>query len=389
MAKLTTRLSWEMYRREFPIFAHQIYFNTCSLGALSMRVRAAMDQFVNLWDSTGAAAWYGPWWEELRILRGRFAELIGARPEEVALFPSVTAALTAVASCFDYRRRPKVVLSEMDFPTTVYQWSVKTSQGVALTMVPSRSDHLSVDVDAYARAIDDQTQLAVVSHVYFTSGAIQDIAAIGQLARAKGALTVVDAYQSIGQLPLDVHAAGIDFLVTGGLKWLLGGPGIAYLYVRGDLIDQLQPKNVGWFAHRDQFAFDIRQFDYADDARRFEGGTPSVAATYAARAGLEIVLEIGVPQIRARQVELLDYLIEAARDRGLHPRLPGRREDLAGIITIPRNDPPAVVAALARQNIIVDTRPGVVRLSPYFYNTRDDCGRVVAALMELERIGIR
>lgn len=388
MAEVQTRLAWEAYRREFPIFAHTIYFNSCSLGALSTRVRAATQQFVDLWDQAGAAAWYGPWFKELETLRERFAKVIGAGSDEVALFPSVTAALSAVASCFDYARRPKVVLTELEFPTTVYQWSVKGSLGVKLEMLPSRADRLSVELDVYARAIDEQTQFAVASHVYFTSGVIQDVAAIARLAHAKGALCLVDAYQSIGQLPLNVHAAGIDFLVTGGLKWLLGGPGVAYLYVRKDLISSLRPSHVGWFAHRDQFAFDVRRFEYADDARRFEGGTPSVAATYAGRAGLDVVLEIGVPHLRTRQIELLDYLITAAQAHGLRPRVPGRAEELAGIVTIPRTDPQAVVAGLARKHIIVDRRPGVVRLSPYFYNTTDDCDRVVAALAELERSGI-
>ncbi len=389
MHEVTVVPTWETYRKEFPIFERKTYFNTCSLGALSRRVRAAVLTSMDLWDSAGAAAWYGPWWEELGLLRARFAQVIGAQPEEVAVFPSVTAALTAVASCFDYQRRPKVVLSDLEFPTTVYQWSVKAPDGVNLVMVESDPDHLSVSVDAYARAIDDRTQLAVLSHVYFTSGVIQDIATLADVAHAKGALCVVDAYQSVGQLPLDVRAAGVDFLVTGGLKWLLGGTGIAFLYVRRELLDRLHPRNVGWFAHRNQFAFDVRRFEYASDARRFEGGTPSVAAMYAGRAGLEIVLELGVSQLRARQIELLDHVITTARGRGLRPRIPRRGEDLAGIVTIPREDPAAVVAALARQDVIIDARPGVVRLSPYFYNTRDDCARVVAALVELERAGIR
>ncbi len=389
MAKVTTRVSWETYRKEFPIFERKTYFNTCSLGALSTRVRAATQAYVDLWDSYGAAAWYGPWFEELGSLRSDFAKLIGADSEEVALFPSVTAALTAVASCFDYQSRPKVVLSDLEFPTTVYQWSVKASDGVVLDMVRSAEDHLSVPVEAYGRAIDARTQLVVASHVYFTSGAIQDVGTISRLAHEKGALCLVDAYQSIGQLPLDVHAAEVDFLVTGGLKWLLGGSGIAYLYVRREWLDRLRPRNVGWFAHRNQFAFDVRRFEYADDARRFEGGTPSVAATYAGRAGLGIVLEIGVPSLRARQQELVGAVVAAARASGLSPRIHGRVEDQAGIVTILRENPAAVVAALARRDIVVDMRPGVVRLSPYFYNTVGECEQVVGALIELERAGIR
>ncbi len=391
MHKVTTGtgVSWRAYREEFPIFERKTYFNTCSLGALSRRVVAAVRTFVDLWNSSGAAAWYGPWSEELGVLRARFAQLIGADPEEIALFPSVTAALTAVSSCFDYRARSKVVMSELEFPTTVYQWSVKVPDGVSLEMLGSVGGRLTVPLEAYEQAIDDRTQLAVVSHVYFTSGVIQDIATVARLAHAHGAYCVIDAYQSVGQLPVDVHAAGVDFLVTGGLKWLLGGPGIAYLYVRRELLARLQPRNVGWFAHRDQFAFDVRRFEYADDARRFEGGTPSVAATYAGRAGLDIVHEIGVPQLRTRQVELTRYLVAAAQAAGLRPRIPGRVENLAGIVTIPRENPRAVVEALSRRDIIVDSRPGIIRLGPYFYNTTEDCDRSVAALVELERAGIR
>ena len=182
---------------------------------------------------------------------------------------------------------------------------------------------------------------------------------------------------------------GVDFLVAGGLKWLLGGPGTAFLYVRRDLIDRLHPHDVGWFAHADQFGFDVRRFTYAADARRFEGGTPSVAATYAARAGLEVVLEVGVDALRERQVALVAALVEGARRRGLDPRVPGRIEDLAGIVTIPRREPQAVVKALAARGIIIDSRPGLIRLSPYFYNLPEDGDRVLDAIVDLDRAGIR
>jgi len=380
-------IAWERYRADFPIFRHTTYFNTCSLGALSVRVAGAVRQFTDLWDGSGAAAWSGPWLGEIERLRARFAALIGAAPAEIALFPSVTAALTAVASAFEYTRRPKVVLSDLEFPTTVYQWLTKTSRGVALEMVRS-PDHLSVPADLYARAVDDRTALVVASHVYFTSGAIQDISALAGFAHDHGAYCLIDAYQSVGQLPVDVHAAGVDFLITGGLKWLLGGPGVAYLYVRSDVASQLQPVDVGWFAHRRQFDFDVHQFAYADGARRFEGGTPSVAAIYAGGAGIDLVAEIGVPHIRRRQVELLSVVVDEARRRGLRPRMTGGVDDHAGIVTIPREDPRAVVAALAQRNILVDSRPGIVRLSPYFYNTGEECTRVVEAIAELEKHGI-
>ncbi len=380
-------VAWDRYRSEFPIFGTKTYFNSCSLGALSTRVAEAVHQFSDVWDSAGAAAWYGPWLGEIERLRERIAALIGAAADEVALFPSVTTALTAVASAFDDSSRRKVVISDLEFPTTVYQWLVKASRGVQLEMVRS-PDTLSVPPERYAQAADERTQLLVASHVYFTSGVIQDIGSLARIAHERGAYCLIDAYQATGQLPTDVHAAGVDFLVTGGLKWLLGGPGIAYLYVRREVAQRLQPTAVGWFAHRNQFAFDIEHFEYADGARRFEGGTPALAAVYAGRVGADLVAEIGVTQIRRRQVELVSIIIEEARRRGLRPRVPGRGEDLAGIVTIPRADPAAVVKALAQRNIIVDFRPGIVRLSPYFYNTPEECERVVSTIADLEHDGL-
>ncbi len=370
---------WQAYREEFPIFRETTYLNSCSLGALGLRVRRAVDQCLNLWRAMGAAAWYGPWWDELDRLRASFARLVGAGQEDVALFPSITAALSAVASAFDYEARPRVVIADIDFPTVAYQWLAKQARGVEVTFVRS-PDRLTVPLELFERVIDERTACVATSHVYFQSGAIQDIAALGRLARARGAYLLVDAHQSAGQLPIDVGSAGVDFLVTGGLKWLLGGPGIAYLYARRELHRQLRAEVVGWFGHRDQFAFDVTRLEYADGARRREGGTPAIAAVHAGRAGLDYVHEIGPERLRRRQVELAAALVEALRRAGQVPRLSERVEAHAGIITVPVPDPPAAVAALAREHIIVDQRPGVVRLSPYFYNTFEDLDRAVAAL---------
>src|SRR3989454_2946515 len=372
MEKTTTQLStpWEKYRAEFPICQRKTYFNTCSLGALSTRVASAVRQFTELWDASGATAWYGPWLGEIERLREQFAALIGAWPDEIAIFPSVTTALTAVASAFDYQARPRVVISDLEFPTTVYQWLVK-EPGVTMEMIHS-PDRLTIPVDEYARAADAHTQLLVASHVYFTSGVIQDIAAVARVAHQHGAHCLIDAYQSIGQLPADVHVAGVDFLITGGLKWLLGGPGVAYLYVRRDLAAQLRPTDVGWFAHRDQFAFDIQRFTYADGARRFEGGTPSVAAVYAGRAGIDIVAELGVSRIRAHQIELVSAVVDEARRLRLRPRTPAHTEELAGIVTIPREDPKGGGGGVSQRGIIVDGPPGPARRCPRLYNTPEE-----------------
>ncbi|MBI3998063.1 MAG: aminotransferase class V-fold PLP-dependent enzyme [Armatimonadetes bacterium] len=373
---------WERYRTEFPIFRSSIYFNSCSLGALSVRVEAAVARFLALWHEHGAAAWYGPWWETMEALRARCARVIGASPDEIALFPSITAALTAVASAFAYRDRPRVIMSRLDFPTTVYQWLAKQASGVQPVLL-GRPEGLAVPPDEYAAAVDRRTELVVASHVYFTSGYLQDVAAIAEIAHARDALCLIDAYQATGQVPTDVHALGIDFLVTGSLKWLLGGPGFAFLYVKRDLHDRLHPNDVGWFAHREQFAFRTDVFEPAPDARGFQGGTPSVAALYAADAGLDIVLEIGGDRLRARQLDLVGDLVARLRQVGLPSRVPPDLTRHAGIVTVPVPDPPATVAALRRQGIIVDSRPGVVRLSPFFYNIVEDNRAVAAAVREV------
>ncbi len=367
------------------MFETATYLNTCSLAPLSRRVAGAVEEFLRLWQHHGAAAWHGPWWEEIATLRRRVAEVIGADPSEVALFPHVTAALVAAASAVDFHIRPRVVFSELEFPTTRYLWH--TRAGVEAITLPA-PDGMTVPLEEYERTVDERTALVVGSHVYFTSGMIQDIAGLARLARSRGALSLVDAYQSVGQLPTDVHASGVDFLVGGTLKWLLGGSGVAFLYIRGELIPRLRPEIVGWFAHRDQFTF-APAFEYAEDARRFEGGTPSVAAVYAASAGLQIVLEIGVERARARQLELVADLVARARDAGLRPRVPADLRQHAGIVTIPRTDPPAVVRGLREQGVIVDHRPGVVRVSPFFFNLPEDHQRAVDALVALGRRGVR
>lgn len=380
-----TPQTWAGYRADFPIFEAATYLNTCSLAPLSRRVAAAVQRYLDLWQQHGAAAWYGPWWEEIATLRRRVAQVIGADVDEVALFPNVTAALTAAASAVDFRGRRRVVYSALEFPTTRYLWPARNA--VEAVVVES-ADGLTVPPERYAAAVDARTALLVASHVYFTSGVIQDIAALAEAARSRGAYSLIDAYQSVGQVPLDVHAAGVDFLVGGTLKWLLGGPGMAFLYVRRNLLSRLRPEAIGWFAHREQFAF-AADFAYADDARRFEGGTPAVAAVYAASAGLATVLEIGVEVLRARQLELTADLVGRAREAGLQPRVPRDLAAHAGIVTIPRADPPAVVRGLREAGVIVDSRPGIVRVSPFFFNLPEDHRRAIDAFVALARRGIR
>lgn len=367
------------YRGEFPIFKDRIYLNTCSLGALGERSRRKVAEFLDQWQSRGAAAWYDVWWEALGDLRARYGRIVNARPNEIALAPSISVALSAVAGSLDYKRRPKVVITSLDFPTVAYQWLAKVPQGVELVVVES-PDKISVPVEAIARAVDDRTALVVTSHVYFTTGAIQDIKRVAEAAHAHGALCLIDAYQSVGQIPVDVQQAGVDALVAGGLKWLLGGPGIVFLYMKEAVARRLEPAIAGWFGQRDQFAFDPRALTFHDDTRRFELGTPALAAVYAQLGGLEYIEEIGIPAIRQTTAALTEDLIDTVRAAGFKPKVAAEAERRSAIVMIPMPDPAASVRHLAAGGVIADTRPGHVRFSPFFYNVQDDYVRATERL---------
>lgn len=367
------------YRSEFPIFQDRVYLNTCSLGALGERSRRKVAEFLDLWQSRGASAWYDVWWDALGDLRARYGRIVNARPDEIALAPSISVALSAFAESLDYTRRPKVVLTSLDFPTVAYQWLAKERSGVELVVVDS-PDRVSVPVEAIARAVDDRTALVVTSHVYFTSGAIQDIAQVAAVAHERGALCLIDAYQSVGQIPVDVQESGVDALMGGGLKWLLGGPGIVFLYVRTEVARRLQPAIAGWFGQRDQFAFDPRRLTFHEDARRFELGTPSLAAVYAQLGGLEYIEEIGVPAIREVTAGLTEDLIARVKDAGFSPTIAASAAERSAIVMVPVPDPAGAVRHLAEGGIIADSRPGHVRLSPFFYNVQEDHVRATERL---------
>jgi selenocysteine lyase/cysteine desulfurase len=359
------------YRAEFPVFERQVYLNSCSLGALSLRSRARVAAFLDEWETRGAPAWYDVWWERLEELRRRYGALIGAGPDEIALHASVSTATAVLAGLLDYSHRPKVVTTDLDFPSVVYQWLARRPLGVEVEVVRS-PDGVTVPPELLAAAVDDRTALVATSHVYFTTGAIQDLGAVADAAHAHGALCFIDAYQGVGQVPVDVRGSGVDFLCSGGLKWLLGGPGITFLYARRELIAGLTPTVTGWFAHAQQFEFDPTALVWHDDARRFEQGTPALAAVHAQLGGLDVIEEIGVPAIRAATSHLTEDLVARARDRGFRPRVAPTGSERSAIVMLPSADPHGDVAALAARRIVADARPGHVRLSPYFYNVVED-----------------
>ncbi len=373
-------MDWSAWRDEFPIFRAKRYLNTCSLGPLAQRVRAAQERFLDEWEDRGAAAWYDLWLDAIDGLRARFARLVGAQKEEIGIAPSVSVALSSIASALDYRARPRVVLSELDFPTVSYQWAVKP--GTERVLVSSR-DGVTVDPSGYESAVDDRTSAVVASHVVYTSGAIQDIGRIARIARGHGALSIIDGYQATGQLPTEVHSADVDVLLSGGLKWLLGGTGIALAYVRRNVLQRLAPTITGWFGNESQFDFDPRRFQFWGDARRFELGTPANAAVYACSAGIDLIQSIGVDAIRKRTTELVTDYAERVTDAGLELRTPTDPAARAGIVMVRMDHPEKAVQALAAQNVIVDFRHDRLRVSPYFYNTPDDNAAVVEVLQHL------
>ncbi|MCH8064016.1 MAG: aminotransferase class V-fold PLP-dependent enzyme [Chloroflexi bacterium] len=373
---------WTSLRREFPTLDAKTYLNSCSLGLLSRRTRAAMDRFMDQWTELGAAAWYSDWMNEVAELRQGFASVINAGPDEIAIMPNISVALTSIASSLQLGEGDNVVTTALDFPTVPHQFHAKGGMGVETRVIQPR-DKVEVDLEQFESAIDEHTKLVATSHVYFTSGFIQDVAAVTEIAHRHDTLAFIDDYQSTGQVPIDVKAQGIDMLASGGLKWLLGGTGVAYLYVRRDLIDQLEPTVTGWFGNRDQFEFNPNEMVFKEDAGRFEMGTPSVAAIFAGAEGLRIVNEIGPEAIRERTSELTQLLVSRLREEGFTLRCPEDAQRHASITMVEMEDPARMVEELMKRDFILDFRPGAVRISPYFYNTPDDIQAVVAAMTDV------
>ena len=370
------------YRSEFPILQRKTYLNSCSLGALSTRSMEGLAQFMETWNEWGAHAWYEIWLGEIARVRQKFATLIGAQLHEVAIAPNASVALSSLATALDYSKRNNVVLADMDFPTLAYQWLVKKRLGVECRFVES-PDHIYTPPELFEQKVDDQTALVATSRVFYTSGYIQDVRAVADIAHKHGAYMLIDDYQGTGQIPINVVAQDIDFLVTGTLKWLMGGPGLALVYIREGLLSQLEPTIAGWFGHREQFQFKTREFEFRQEATRVEMGTPAVPAIYTANGGLDIVLEISVERICERSRYLTNDLIARAREHGWKVRSPQEPERRSSIVMLELERPEEMVKSLVAHNIITDSRPGLLRISPYFYNTIEENAIVIDTIAEI------
>jgi len=364
---------WKALRTEFSLLDRYIYFNACSLGPLPRSGKAALARYAQDWDEKGTPVWFSDWLPLLARFRERIAELLQAPAGTTAIAPSVSVALTTLASGLPLPPgRNKILMGELDFPTIGHQWLSRP--GYQIEFVPSR-DGMTIPPSAFEEWIDDRTALVVTTHLFYTTGYLQDVRAIADAAHARGALCVIDGYQTCGCVPLDVVAMDCDAFVGGCLKWLSGGPGNAFMYVRPELIPATRPQGTGWFATRDPFSFTLQQLDFAEDARRLETGTWAVPSHYAGLAGLELILEVGVDNIQERLRDLTDRILERCDEAGVRTFTPRERERRCGIVTLECEHPEEVEAQLHAAGVIVDSRPGRIRLSPHWCVTEEELER--------------
>jgi kynureninase len=372
------------WRSEFPILSRSVYMISHSLGAMPARAAVRMQEFTDTWATRGIRAWEEGWWEMPITIGNLIGSIIGAGEGEVAMHQNVSVCQSLAVSCFDWSgRRNKLVTDGLNFPSNDYIYHGLARQGARVVPAPS-PDGFTLPVELLLDAIDGETQLVSVSHVAFRSSYLQDLAAIVEKAHRVGAMVIADLYQSAGTVPVDVRALELDFATGGSVKWLCGGPGAGFLYVRRDLWPVLRPAATGWMAHEQPFAFAGGPMQYAGNAFRFLNGTPNVPALYAARSGYEIINEIGVPAIREKSLRQTARLIALADDNGLRVntcRDPARR---GGVVTFDVPNGLAVTRELARREILVDFRPAAgIRVAPHFYTADEELDRTVAEMCQI------
>ncbi len=385
LTPMDSLLNW---RKEFPILAHTTYMISHSLGAMPRRAADSMQEYADTWATRGIRAWEEGWWDMPVTVGNLIGSIIGAGEGEVVMQQNVSICQWIVTSCLDWSGlRNRLVTDGLNFPSNDYIYHRLEKQGAEVVTVAS-ADGMTLPTEAMLAAIDERTRLVSVSHVAFRSSWVQDLAAITRRAHEVGAMVVADLYQSAGILPVDVRALGVDFATGGSVKWLCGGPGAGYLYVRRDLWPQLEPAATGWMAHREPFGFEAGPINYAPDAFRFLNGTPGVPALYAAKSGYEIINEIGVEAIRDKSVRQTSYLMDLAIESGFPVRTPRNPSQRGGVVILDVPEGKAVTKELARREILVDYRPAAgIRIAPHFYTTDDEIAHTVGAIREIVDAG--
>jgi kynureninase len=375
------------WRKEFPILDSTVYLISHSLGAMPRRTRDRLNEYADIWSTRGIRAWEEGWWMMPKTVGDLVGRIIGAGPGEVVMHQNVSICQSIIASCLDFAgaRRNKIVSESLNFPSNLYIYHALESQGARLVTVAS-DDSVTVPLERMIEAIDEETALVSVSHVIFRSSYIQDIKAITERAHEVGALVVADVYQSAGTVPLDVRDVGLDFATGGSVKWLCGGPGAGYLYVRRDLWPSLEPRLTGWMAHKHPFQFAADSQDYADDIYRFLNGSPNVPGMYAAMSGYEIINEIGVERIREKSMMQTERLIGLAEEAGFRVNCPRTSSERGGTVVIDVPHGEQVTKELLRRDFLVDYRPGAgIRVAPHFYSKDEELDltvREIKAILE-------
>lgn len=376
-----THFPFEAQRALFPILSRKVQLSSCSQSALSTPVSDAIARYMQSWSEKGMD--WGGWQVVLDQAKAEFGRLINADAADIAVMSCVSDLASSVGNCLQFdAERNGIVLGEIDFPSLGHVWLAQQARGASVQFAqPDAGGEIALE--DYARLINDRTRLVSVSQVSYSNGFKQDIAAIAQLARAQGALFFVDAYQSAGAMQIDVQRDGIDMLVSGAQKYLMGCPGIAFMYVRREVAEQLKPVNTGWFGRVNPFAFDIRTLDYAQGARRFDTGTPPYINGAAACAGMALLNSVGMAAVEAH----IDHLSAVVRDEadrlGLtntSPRDPRRKGSNTAIRV---GDSALVERQMAQAGYIVSARGDVIRIAPHFYNTEQDVAGAVAALARI------
>ncbi|HYK91098.1 MAG TPA: aminotransferase class V-fold PLP-dependent enzyme [Acidobacteriota bacterium] len=372
------------WRGEFPILDRTTYMISNSLGAMPRGVYDSLRAYADAWAERGVRAWEEGWWEMAVGLGDRIAPLIGAGPGEISLHQNVTQTQAIISSCFDFRGpRNKVVLVELEFPSIQYFYHEQRRLGARVEVIPA-PDGIRIDLDALLAAIDETTLLVPISQVLFRSSCIVNTKAVIDRAHRVGAHVILDVFQAVGTIPVDVRALGVDFAVGGVLKWLCGGPGVAYLYVREDLRARMRPALTGWMAHRRPFDFETGAVDPREDSYRFLNGTTHIPALYACRPGLEIINQIGVPAIRAKSLRMTTRLIDRAKARGWRVNTPEDPAERAGTVSVECPHAAEVCRELLTRDILVDYRPKAgVRLSPHFYNREEECDFALTQMADI------
>ncbi|HEY6349827.1 MAG TPA: aminotransferase class V-fold PLP-dependent enzyme [Candidatus Angelobacter sp.] len=372
------------YRDEFPILQRTTYMISNSLGAMPRGVYDSTREFCDIWATRGVCAWEEKWWEMAREVGDEIGAIMNAPSGSVSLQLNVTGCQAVVASCFDFSGpRNKIVYSDMNFPSIMYFWEAQQSRGARVHMVRT-DDGIHVPTERMLDAIDEHTLLVPISHVVFRSAYIKDAKAIIEKAHRVGAYVVLDCFQSLGTVPVDIQALNADFAVGGVLKWLCGGAGTSYLYVRPDLGKKLEPKLTGWFAHEHPFSFEIGANKYSEPPFRFMQGTSNVPGFYTALPGLKIIREAGVDRIRQKSKKMTARLVELADQRGWKVNAPRDPERRGGTVAIDMPNSQEVCQELLKRDVLVDFRPKAgVRFSPHFYNTMEEIDRAIQTVDEI------